>query len=162
MPLRQPINVPIGVRKYQLVEDYAYVWRAGGRTRRIVVPAGFVYDGASVPRLGWTLAGILPDGLIRAAACVHDWIYINKGRLDDGSYQEFNHQSQQWVRTRCDVTREEADRMFCRIMREAGLPKWRRRIAYRAVRLGGWIPWRRDNRGELIRAALPHLYKEGE
>ena len=40
----------------------------GGVRRRILIPKGFVYDGASVPRLVWTLSGILPDGLIRAAA----------------------------------------------------------------------------------------------
>ena len=53
---------------------------------RISIKKGFTHDGASVPRLLWSITGIRPDGPIRAGALVHDWIYIHAGRLQ-GSHQ---------------------------------------------------------------------------
>ena len=77
--MMQPVNIPVllgsGEEGYKLVETYSYSWTMPDRLRRaITIPKGFTYDGASVPRLVWTLSGITPDGLIRAAALVHDFI----------------------------------------------------------------------------------------
>jgi len=138
--LQQPLNRPVGERVYELVADWRYEWRHGGIRRRITVPKGFVCDGASVPRLVWTLTGILPDGLIRAAALVHDWLYHHRGQLPEGLYQEFHRG--RWRDVGCEATRGEADRLFARIMREAGVSKVRRRLAYAAVRACGWWVWR--------------------
>lgn len=69
MPLKQPNIIPIASRLYRLVEKYVYTWdkRAPGteivHEYRITVPKGFVYGGATVPRIVWTIAGITPDGL---------------------------------------------------------------------------------------------------
>jgi hypothetical protein len=143
--MKQPINIPVRLRNgkeaYQLVEDYTYDWKHTDRLHRIItVPRGFVCDGASVPRLVWTLSGITPDGLIRAAALVHDYIYRHKGKLPrntygvlrDGVYEDISENI--W-------TREDADKLFARIMREAGVPKIKRRAAYLGVRTGGWASW---------------------
>jgi len=140
-PLEQPPNRPVGERAYELVADWTYEWECGGIRRRITVPKGFVYDGASVPRIVWTLTGILPDGLIRAAALVHDWLYKHRGRLPPGSYQQLHRGA--WVNRDRAASREEADRLFARIMREAGVGKARRRMAYVAVRACGWLSFRR-------------------
>jgi len=135
--LQQPLNRPVGERAYELVADWTYEWKHDGIRRRITVPKGFVCDGASVPRLVWTLTGILPDGLIRAAALVHDWLYAHHGRPPSRSYQEFRRG--RWVAMDAVWSRAEADRLFARIMRDAGLGKARRRIAYLGVRVfAGW------------------------
>lgn len=42
---------------------------------RLVVPAGFVTDLASIPRLFRNLPWLDPNGLSRRPAVVHDWLY---------------------------------------------------------------------------------------
>ena len=92
----------------------ALVYRYKGRD--IVVPPGFVTDLASTPRIFWSL--LPPFGPHSRAAVVHDWLYQ--------------------VQT---TTRLEADRIFLTALREDGVPY--ARLLYWAVRLGGWLPWRR-------------------
>jgi hypothetical protein len=146
MSIEHQLIVPIAERLYRLVDDYIYTWEKKGKggpssfKYRITVPAGFIFDGASVPRIAWTISGILPDGLIRAAALVHDWLYRYKGNLPEGSYQYLAPDGN-WSNLYAIWSRKNSDRLFGRIMREARVPKRKRRAAYRAVRLFGWLPW---------------------
>ena len=137
----QPLIVPISARHYRLVEDYVYEWDLAGSRNRITVFKGFVHDGASIPRLAWTLSGLTPDGLIRAAALVHDWIYRHGGKLPASS-QKYRDTAGAWCDTYGAWSRDDTDRLFARIMREAGVSKWKRRMAYRAVRWFGGSSWR--------------------
>lgn len=105
---------------------------------RVLVPAGFTYDGASVPRLAWTITGIRPDGLLRAAAAVHDWFYRNRGNLPEGCHT-FRINEMEWQSVIGRWNRKDCDRLFGRMMREAGVSPFKRKLAYLAVRaLGGW------------------------
>jgi hypothetical protein len=116
--LKQPINVPIGKRKYQLVQDYNY--------KEITVPKGFIYDGASIPRFLWSIVGLRPDGLIRAAALVHDWLYQNSGKIS--KIKSF--------------TRKESDVIFKMLMEEADISNYKCQLAYYAVRVFGGLHWK--------------------
>ncbi|EJQ4279471.1 DUF1353 domain-containing protein [Salmonella enterica] len=78
----------------------------------IEVPAGFVTDLASVPRIFWTI--LPPDGKYAKAAIIHDWMYDNALR-----------------------TKKEADLIFLDGMTVLGVPKWKRTIMYWAVRVFG-------------------------
>ncbi len=127
MSLEQPDIRPTGYGQYTLHESYTYRPQPTGRGSILTIPAGFVHDGASVPQFLWGITGIRPDGLIRAAALVHDYIYRYAGW--EGLY-----------------TRKEADVLFRHIIREAGLGWWTAARAYRAVRLFGWIPWRKNSK----------------
>lgn len=123
-PFEQPDIRPTGPNEYTLFEDYHY--RTGRKNDLTIhVSKGFVYDGASVPQWLWSVSGMRPDGLIRAAALIHDFIYRCTGW--DGLY-----------------TRKEADVLFRHIIREAGGSWWTAARAYRAVRLFGWIPWKKN------------------
>lgn len=148
----QPKNVPVlltpeerqkhgvGEIAYMLSDPWFYSWRGrDGVYRRFNVPVGFIYDGASVPQIVWTVSGIIPDGLIRAAALVHDYLYVYRGAVPRGTYQKLIDGN--WVDLEWVWTRREADKMFCRIMRESGVPRSKRRMAYRAVRLFGGGFW---------------------
>lgn len=135
----QPNVVPIAGNKYLLVENYLYRWEYHGIIYSIEVPAGFEYDGASVPRIVWTLTGILPDGLQRAGALVHDFIYRYKGDLPVGSYCELSKGyavpvGKLWKRS-------EADGLFRKMMKEAGVGKLKRYVMYYAVRTFGLKAW---------------------
>ncbi len=78
----------------------------------ISVPAGFVTDLASVPRIFWTL--LPPDGKYAKAAIIHDYLYDNALR-----------------------TKKEADLIFLDGMAVLGVPKWKRIVMYLAVRIFG-------------------------
>ncbi len=144
MPLQvlaQPDSRPIK-GGYELYEAYDYRWEHHGVRYSLVVPRGFRYDGASVPRIVWTLTGILPDGLIRAGALIHDWLYANGGSLPFLSFSMHVPKPGGWEdMPSAKWSRKAADRMFGRLLREAGVSRRRRRAAYLAVRAFGWWPW---------------------
>lgn len=121
--LEQPDARPVAGGRYRLMHDYTY----RSHSWQITVPRGFEWDGASVPRFLWSLSGIRPDGLQRAAALVHDYLYRYSGSVE-GSYTTF--------------TRKGADVLFRDMIREAGGSWWMAWKAYRAVRLFGWMAWR--------------------
>ena len=128
----QPDIRPIAEGRYRLNETFKVVWQGW----RFVIPAGFEHDGASVPRLAWTLSGIRPDGLIRAAALIHDALYQHAGDMP-----------RRWVRPEHRTfTRAEADWVFYEVMAAAGVGWWKRNVAYTAVRVGGWLAWRSSSR----------------
>jgi hypothetical protein len=142
--INQPFIVPIrdsrGKELYRLEVDWAYVWYADGVAWRIRVPAGFVYDGASVPRVGSLLLGIYPDGLQRAAALVHDYFYRHRGLLPAGNFCK--NVGAGWEPVPVRWTRAEVDKLFANMLAVAGVGKLRRRTMYLAVRAAGWLYWK--------------------
>ena len=136
----QPDARPVEKNIYELFEEWTYTWEKDGVTRRLVLPKGFRYDGASVPRFLWSVIGLRPDGLIRAAALVHDFLYFYGGKVPSGSYQILN-DNDEWdnLESEEDIwTRKNSDRIFVRLMREFGVSKIKRRLAYYGVRSFGW------------------------
>jgi hypothetical protein len=105
-----------------------------GSGETITIPGGFVTDLASVPKL---FRGLLPpDGPWAKAAVVHDFLYWSRGTCRDalGRIQ----------RTRIEpYTRKEADDIFAEAMKVLGVPAWRRKAIWTAVRLGGQGGWGR-------------------
>lgn len=140
----QPNLEPVGQREnghpiYKLEEEYIYQWTApDGKERRLRIFPGFICDGASVPKILWHF--MLPDGMHRAAALVHDFLYEYRGLIPIGSYQRLD--GNKWIVIDAPWERVHADKMFARILRESNVPKFQRRNAYRAVRIGGWTYWR--------------------
>ena len=142
MTLTQPILTPLSGGKYLLKENYAYEWSLSSHvTRRLTIKAGFISDIASVPPVFWAL-GFPADGLHRAAAVMHDALYQARGHLPSEwvVYRE-SIAGRDLVATPARFSRRDADRLFGRMMREAGVPQWRRRTMYRAVRLCSWLFW---------------------
>ena len=139
-PLNIPVILPNGREGYILAQDYSYEWTFKGNLYKIVVPKGFMYDGASVPRAVWTLSGITPDGLIRAAATVHDELYDCRGRIPDGML--FVRQGGEWLEIKGSVwPRVECDNLFYRILIDSGYPDTKAYAAYLAVRAFGFTGW---------------------
>lgn len=92
--------------------------------RRIVVPAGFETDFASVPQLFWNI--LPPWGIYGKAAVLHDWNYHR---------QEFN--------------RKFCDDLLMESMTTLGVSGWKRWAIYMGVRLGGWVAWNTHKRNKL-------------
>jgi hypothetical protein len=116
--VRQPSLIPIlyeGEERYQLTHNWT--------VRNHKVPKGLVIDGASVPRIVWSF--MPPDGLHRAGAAWHDWLYINRGTLPDGF----------------EYDKAYADNEFYNVMVESGVSRTRAGIAYQAVKRFGCKAW---------------------
>jgi hypothetical protein len=102
-------------RRFRLLAPFSVTITHDGETHQIIVPAGFESDFASVPRPFWSW--IPPHGRYLWASVVHDYLYA--------------------VGSRSGITRADADQVFYVMMIHAGVSKWRARIMYSAVRVGG-------------------------
>jgi hypothetical protein len=92
----------------------------------ISVPVGFETDLASIPRF---FQRILPvNDSHRLAAVLHDYLYSKKGVLSKNT-----------------LTREQCDSAFLEAMQVCGVPFVKRHTMHRAVRLGGWMYWNKNN-----------------
>lgn len=101
---------------------------AGHVFHDVIVPAGYIFDGASIPRALWWFAPPVSDWL--EAAVLHDWLY--------------------W--TRC-MTRLAADECLRQLVRQCGHGAPYAAAVYRAVRMFGGGAYRS---GEAILARLEH------
>jgi len=90
----------------------------------ITVPTGFETDGASIPRPFWNILG--PHGPYFRAAVIHDFLY---SRRSDNHFH--------------GIDRLLADRIFLSAMTDCGVGWITRHTIYRAVRLFGWIPYKK-------------------
>ena len=138
--MQHPDIVPISAGWYELDEDYSYIFTYSGLHLKITVPKGFKTDGASIPRWLWSILGVGRDGLHRAAAVVHDFLYKHQGRLPKGSLQIMRKDGA-WEDSDYTPTRRDSDKLFLNIMKDAGVILWRRRLMYRAVRVAGKEAW---------------------
>jgi len=123
----QPDIRPIADRVFKLYQDYSY--DVSDRLR-INVHKGFVFDGNSCPRFAWSLTGITPQGLSEAASLIHDLLYRSEGKPGD-IYNPDN----------TPITRKFTDKLYRRMLQEAGQKPRRIRIAYRMVRAFGGLYW---------------------
>ncbi|MEO1175443.1 MAG: DUF1353 domain-containing protein, partial [Myxococcota bacterium] len=142
-PPKAKIQV-IDKETFVLLEDYTYRWSvvtADGQALayELTVPEGFHFDGASVPSLLGSLFGLERSGPHLEAAMVHDWIYRHRGRLPaGGNIFDLGGTTRPVLGP---WTREKSDRLFLRMMGEAGYPADKRRLVYFTVRLYGAYAW---------------------
>lgn len=100
---------------------YANVLKVGSRLWRVESPfvtpyitiaPGFYSDGASIPRMFWSMTD--PAGELFEAALVHDYMYAN-----------------------ALGTKEQADKTFRQIALDFGVAKWKAALAYQFVKMFG-------------------------
>jgi hypothetical protein len=94
-----------------LYDDYSFKLH----DRMFIIDRGFKHDGATCARLLFQR-----DGIHRAAALVHDYLYALRGNVEGHEY-----------------TRKDADDLFRDMLIEAGVKSWHVWAAYTAVRLFG-------------------------
>jgi hypothetical protein len=110
-----PLQVEFeGPNTWKVIEEFDYflVW---GQPETIRVPAGFVTDFASIPRIFWNI--LPPTGKYGKAAVVHDYLYVMGGHLPDGR----------------EYTKREADRIFYDAMGVLGVNGFIRWTMWKAV-----------------------------
>lgn len=92
---------------WRLYKPLSYDIGYKGSDRKVVVPAGYLTDGASVPRLFWTV--VSPQGRHGAAAIIHDYLceYLT---IYDRSVPS-------------SITRKEADEIFKEALVNTGISR---------------------------------------
>lgn len=106
-------------KAYRLAEDW-HTDCKGILPEKMTIPAGFVTDGASIPWFLWAICGDPMEVPRIYAAIVHDYLYELGGTKSD---------------------RLRADEIYRDYNIALGMPKWRARIEYRALRMFGGSHW---------------------
>jgi len=110
--------------EWEVLQRFRY---RSARLGWIEVPAGFVTDLASVPPC---FRGMISrDGDQTKPAVIHDFLYT---RDSLGAFP--------------DITRRDADRVFGEALAVRGVAAWKRLMMVAAVRVGGWVSFRRVGR----------------
>ena len=116
------------VHAYELAEPF--IIRSTVLNNAVVtVPKGFKFDGESIP--AWLAWLVKPMGESRRGACVHDYLYSNRGYYT--AYGTF-----------IPVDRKTADAVYRELVIAKGLPKWRAAVRWGVLRLVGWKAWNDD------------------
>lgn len=108
-------------RLWKTLDSFTYV--ASGN-QRIQVPEGFKTDGASIPRIFWTIVGH-PMSRYAQAAVVHDYLYHIR-----------------------QFTRARSDEVFLEAMEDLKVPFYKRYPMWLYVRSFGWVPWNKYKKAQ--------------
>lgn len=99
---------------FKIVDEFDYHTDIDLPSGNVVhIPAGFITDFASVPKVFWNI--LPPNGRYGKAAVVHDFLYRTKGM----------------------ATKAQADRVFLEAMKALGVGYFTRTSMYLAVRAFG-------------------------
>lgn len=149
-PYESPVITILNDHEFELVKSFVFKWDDDGRLFRITIPKGFVFDGASVPRICWTLTGLLPTGIHLGAACIHDYLYQKRGRLNQREVclrrldkNTEVREEDKWLPVQGVWDRKQCDDMFLKVMKVAGETMWKAQTMYWAVRTFGAAAWDR-------------------
>ena len=137
MPHMKPIPIPTknkgfwsaiwmwltGSRQWIVAKDFTYTLDAV----EYVIPKGFQFDGASIPKFLHTW--LSPTGVLLMGGLVHDYAYkyATLKRKDKGTWGKMN--------------QKEADQIFRDINIEINGFKFLNYLAYWALRVGGFVAW---------------------
>jgi hypothetical protein len=135
-PIKPVPLTPFADGTYWVVEK-PLVYQVGDTDREIVVPEGFVTDFASIPRPLWS--SLPKTGRYQLAAVVHDYLY--------------------WEQS---TTREEADKILLKAMKESEVGAVTRITIYDGVRAGGWAIWKQNakEKSEGLPRIIPPEYRD--
>lgn len=138
MPQMQPIRIPTDgrgfwgaiwcwfweVRQWEIAKD----WHFTVNGENYVIPKGFQFDGASVPK--FLASWLSPVGILLLGGLVHDYLY------------KYTYLTKKGKKATSEVfTQKQADQLFRDINIEQNgihVLNW---AAYLALRVGGWLAW---------------------
>lgn len=130
------------IRKWEITEDwyffieYLNIW--------IMIPKGFIFDGASIPKLLRNLFS--PVGILFLPGLLHDYGY-RFGHLlvndNQGIYPVLN-----------DFTRNDWDKLFRNVAVQINGFKYLNKGPYAGLFVGGWATWKKHRKNNLIEPLL--------
>ena len=138
MPQLRPIPIPtagkgfwgaiwmwlLGTRHWEVADDWAF--KIGGEG--YIIPQGFQFDGASIPKFLHTW--LSPTGVLLMGGLVHDYAYKYETLLRSGQKE-----------TMGVIDQKKADEIFRDINIEQNGFHFLNNLAYWALRIGGFMAW---------------------
>ena len=119
----------LGVRNWELAEDYSYELN----DKKFVIPAGFKFDGASIPKFLHPF--LSPVGVLLIGGLVHDYAYKYATLL------RANKEDTMGV-----ITQKKADEIFRDINIGVNGFYLMNYLAYWSLRLGGFVAWNKHRK----------------
>lgn len=143
MPKLKPIAIPtagkgfwgaiwmwlMGTRNWEVAEDWEF--RIEGDW--YVIPAGFTFDGASIPKFLHTW--LSPTGVLLMGGLVHDFAYKYETLLKKNKKKTIG-----------TITQKKADEIFRDINIEQNGFHLLNKLAYWALRIGGFVAWNKHRK----------------
>ena len=138
MPKLRPIPIPtagkgfwgaiwmwlLGTRHWEVADDWAFEINGEG----FIIPQGFQFDGASIPKFLHTW--LSPTGVLLMGGLVHDYAYKYETLLRSGQRE-----------TMGVIDQKKADEIFRDINIEQNGFHFLNNLAYWALRIGGFVAW---------------------
>tara|TARA_X000000368_G_scaffold402395_1_gene376268 strand:+ start:84 stop:665 length:582 start_codon:yes stop_codon:yes gene_type:complete len=119
----------LGVRHWEIVNDFTYEING----KKFVIPAGFKFDGASIPKFLHTF--LSPVGVLLIGGLVHDYAYKYETLLKTNKKD-----------TMGVITQKKADEIFRDINIEINGFYLMNYLAYWSLRLGGFMAWNKHRK----------------
>jgi hypothetical protein len=114
----------MGTRHWEVADDWAF--KIGGEG--YIIPQGFQFDGASIPKFLHTW--LSPTGVLLMGGLVHDYAYKYETLLRSGQKE-----------TMGVIDQKKADEIFRDINIEQNGFHFLNNLAYWALRIGGFMAW---------------------
>lgn len=126
-PILKPVIRPYNKNRVELREDFNYKCPEYGIEVRL--QKGFIFDGASIPRLFWVTTGTPFEPQHLGPGLVHDALYRKAadylGRI---------------------VTRKEADKVFKYALKMNRINAYQVFKMYQGLRIGGLLAWNKHRK----------------
>ena len=127
-PLNKLLAFIFCIRKWRVEEAFVYQYKG----KRYAIHAGFIFDGASIPKLLWAL--VSPSGLLLIPGLIHDY-----GYRYNGIYVIDDYGNAVWDESLS--TQQEWDQLFRDIGNEVNQMPVLNALAEMGLWLGGFKAW---------------------
>jgi len=121
--MEQPVLQPLPPKKQKLMRIYHIDLKKYGVPLKLKIPTGFIWDGASIPRIFWLTIGGPYHPTFSVAGLVHDYLY-----------------------RRQPILRKAVDRIFYKLLRANGVGYITAKRMYFGVKTGGYFAWRKHKK----------------
>jgi hypothetical protein len=118
-----------GVRHWEIAKDFVYDLNG----EKFVIPKGFKFDGASIPKFLHTFFS--PFGVLLIGGLVHDYAYKYQTLLKHGKKETLG-----------VISQKRADEIFRDINIDVNGFYLMNQLAYISLRLGGFLAWNKHRK----------------
>ena len=119
----------LGVRHWEIAKDFHYELNG----EKFVIPAGFIFDGASIPKFLHTF--LSPVGVLLIGGLIHDYAYKYETLLKSDKKN-----------TMGVISQKTADQIFRDINIEINGFYLMNLLAYWSLRIGGFMAWNKHRK----------------
>ena len=129
-----PLTSPLPFEDKEIFrEQYEFPFYFRGILKTMIITKDFKTDGASIPRVLWSLIISPFQRKTIIAFSFHDFTY------QTGMLLVQSNRGPKWMR----ISRKESDHLLDQMLKFFKVKKWRRVAIYRGLWAGGWWTWRK-------------------